>query len=64
MQRQIQKKSFVFKIIVSELVELICLSLLRRKYLSLAVNMLTNSLTILHSIKIDFLQLNLVHSDQ
>ena len=40
------------------------LSLLRRKYLSLAVNVLANSLKILHSTDIDFFQLNYVHSDQ
>ena len=43
---------------------LINLSLLRREYLSSAVNVLRNSLKILHSTKIDFFQLNYVHSDQ
>ena len=40
------------------------LSLLRREYLSSAVNVLTNSLKIFHSTKTDFSQLNYVHSDQ
>ena len=40
------------------------LSVLRRKYLSSAVNVLTNSLKILHSTNIDFLQLNYIQSDQ
>ena len=38
--------------------------LLTRKYLSSAHNVLTNSLKILHSTKIDFFQLNYVPSDQ
>ena len=40
------------------------LSLLRREYLPSGVNVLTNSLNILHSTKIDFFQMNYVHSDQ
>ena len=40
------------------------LSLLRRKYLSSAVNVLTNSLKILHSTKIDFFERNNVDSNQ
>ena len=40
------------------------LSLLRRKYLSLEVNVLTNSLKILNSTKRDFFQLSYIHSDQ
>ena len=37
------------------------LSLLRREYLSSAVNVLTNSLNILHSTNRQFFQLNFVH---
>ena len=40
------------------------LSLLRREYFSSSVNMLTNSLQILHSTKRNFFQLNYLHSDQ
>ena len=40
------------------------LSLLRREYLSSAVNMLINSLTVLHITKRTFFQLNFLHSDQ
>ena len=40
------------------------LSLLRRGYLPSGVNVLTKSLKIFHSAKIDFFQLNYVHSDQ
>ena len=40
------------------------LSLLRREYLSSAVNMLTNIPKILHMTKRDFFQLNCFHSDQ
>ena len=39
------------------------LSLLRREYLSSAVNVLTNSLKILYVIKGDFFQLNYLHGD-
>ena len=39
------------------------LSLLRREYLSSAVNVLKNSFKILNSSKIDLFQLNYVHSD-
>ena len=39
-------------------------SLLRREYLSSAVNVLTNSLKIFHRTNKDFLQLNYFHSDQ
>ena len=38
--------------------------LLRREYLSSAVNVLTNSRKILHITKIDFFQLKFLHSDQ
>ena len=40
------------------------LSVLRREYLSSAVNVLTNSLKILHSTKRDFFQLNYLHNNQ
>ena len=40
------------------------LSLLRREYLSLTVNVLRNSAKILHLIKGDFFQLNSLHIDQ
>ena len=40
------------------------LSLLRRDYLSLEVNVLTNSPKIFHLTKRDFFQLNCLHSDQ
>ena len=40
------------------------LPLLRREYLSSAVNVLRNSLKILHSTNLDFFQLNYVQSDQ
>ena len=39
-------------------------SLLRREYLSLGVNVLRNSLKILHVTKRDFFQLNYLQSDQ
>ena len=40
------------------------LSLLKREYLSTAVNVLRNSPKILHITKRDFFQLNCLHSDQ
>ena len=40
------------------------LSLIRREYLPSGVNVLTNSLKVLHSTNIDFFQLNYVHNDQ
>ena len=40
------------------------LFLLRRENLSSSINMLTNSLKILHSTNIDFRQLNYAHRDQ
>ena len=40
------------------------LSVLRREYLSSAVNVLTNRLKILHSTNIGFFQLNYVKIDQ
>ena len=62
MQRIVQKKSFFSEIIVSELVELNCLYK-RREYFLPSVNVLINSLKILHSTNIDFFQLNYVHRD-
>ena len=45
-------------------IDCVKLSLLRREYLSSAVNVLTNRLKILHSTNLDFLQLNYVQSNQ
>ena len=53
----------VFKIIRSELVPF-KLSLLRREYLSLAVNVLRNSYKVLHIPKTDFFKLNYLQNDQ
>ena len=58
MLKQFENKFFVSQIIASKL------SLLRREYLSSAVNVLTNCPKIFHITKIDFFQLNCVHSDQ
>ena len=63
MQRKIEKTSFVFDILVSELVPLNSF-LLKKEYLSSAVNVLTNSLKILHSTRRDIFQLNYHKSDQ
>ena len=40
------------------------LSLLRREYMSLVVNVLTNSLKISHFTKRDFFKLNFIHNDE
>ena len=53
MQEKIEKKPCVFEIMASELVVL-KLSLLRREYLSSAVNVLTNTYKALHLTKTDF----------
>ena len=53
MQEKIQKKLFVFEIIASR-IGCVKLSLLRREYLSSAVNVLTNSYKALHLTKTDF----------
>ena len=53
----------VFEIIGSDLAFL-NKSLLRREYLSLAVNMFTNILKTFHIIKRDSYQRNCLHSDQ
>ena len=63
MQRKIEKKSFFFKD-NSIWIGWVNSSLLGRKYLSLGVNVLRNSLNILHRTEIDFFQLNYVHIDQ
>ena len=62
MQEKIQKEFFNSEIVASELVPLI--SLLRREYLSSAVNMLTSSPQILDIAGRDFYQLNCFNSDQ
>ena len=61
MQEKIQKKLCVFEIIASELVALNCL--LRREYLSSAVNVLTNTYKALHMTKTDFFRLNYFQND-
>ena len=61
MQKKIEKKSFVFEIIASKLVQL---PLLKREYLPSALSVLGNSLEILLITNIDFLQVNCVHGDQ
>ena len=63
MQKRIEKKSFLSEILVSELVA-VKLSVLRREYLSPAVNVLTNSVKILHSTKREFFELNYLQIDQ
>ena len=62
MQEKIEKKPCVFEIMASVLVVLI-LSLLRREYLSSAVNVLTNTYKALHLSKIDFFQVNYLQND-
>ena len=63
MEQKVQKKRFVFEIMASELVA-VKLSLLRREYLSSAVNVLTNSYKALRLTKTDFFRLNYVPNDQ
>ena len=58
MHTKIEKNIFVFPIYPSEL------SLLRREYLSLAVNVSTKSLKNLHVTTSDFFRLDYLHSDQ
>ena len=62
MQKQI-RKSFLFG---DNCVRIGCvkLSLLRREYLSSAVNMLTNSYKALRQTKIDFFRLNYFPNDE
>ena len=62
-QKKIQKRLFVFQIIASEFIAL-KLSLLRRKYLLSAVNVLTNIPQIFHITKKYLFLLNCFHSDQ
>ena len=62
MQKNIEKKLFFLDKCIW--IGWIKLSLLRRENLSSAVNVLTNSLKILHVTKRDFFQLNYLHSDQ
>ena len=57
MEDKIEKKLFVFEIIASELVAL-NMSLLRREYLSSAVNVLTTSYKALRLTKRDFVRIN------
>ena len=64
MQKNIDKKFFVSEKIPHELVTYDNLFVLRREYLSSAVNVLTNKLKILHITKRDSFQLNCLHSDQ
>ena len=62
-KRKFQKKSFFF---LDNCIWRYCnqLSLLRREYLLLAVNVLTNSPNILHITNTDFFKLNCFHRDQ
>ena len=62
MQEKIEEKLLVFEIIASELRD-VKLSLLRRKYLSSAVNVLTNTYKALHLTKTDFFRLNYLQID-
>ena len=66
MQEKIEQKFSVFEVIASELVvsNHVKLSLLRREYLSSAVNVLTNSYKALHLTKSDFFRLNYLPNDQ
>ena len=63
MQKKKIRKSFLFR---DSCVQIGCvkLSLLRREYLSSAVNVLTNSYKALHLTKTDFFQLNYLPNDQ
>ena len=63
MERKIPEKVFCFWD-NSILIGCVKLSLLKSEYLSSAVNVLTNSLKILHSTKRDFFELNSLHSDE
>ena len=63
MQKQIGKMLFCFR---DNCIGIGCLklSLSRREYLSLAVNIFTNILKTLHITKRDFFHLNCLHSEQ
>ena len=63
MQRKMEKNDFCFSD-NSIWIGCVKLSLLRREYLPLAVNVLTNSIKILCSTKRDSFQLIYLHSDQ
>ena len=62
MQEKIAEKLVVVEIIASEYGG-IKLSLLRREYLSSAVNVLTNTYKALHLTKTDFFRLNYLPND-
>ena len=62
MQRKIEKKLFIFEINFRFV--FVKLSLLRREYLSSAVNVLTNSYKALRLTKADFFGLNYLPNDQ
>ena len=63
MQEEIDEKLFVF---IDNGVRIGCvkLSLLRKEYLSSALNVLTNSYKALHLTKTDFFRLNYLPNDQ
>ena len=63
MEKKIQKKFFFSEIIAYELIAW-KLSLLRTEWLSSAVNVLTNSLKVLHIINRFYLCLNCLHNDR
>ena len=63
MQETIQKKLLLLEIIASKLVPL-NFFLLRREYLSSAVNLLTNTYKALRLTKTDFFRLNYLPNDQ
>ena len=63
MQEKIEEKFSVFGIICLWIGR-VKLSLLRREYLSSAVNVLTNSYKALHLTKTDFFRLNYLQNDQ
>ena len=62
MEEKIEKKLCVFEIMASDF-GCVKLSLLRREYLSSAVNVLTNTYKALHLTKKDFLRLNFLQND-
>ena len=61
---QHKNEDFFFFLDICIWIGCVKLSLLRRKYLSLVVNVLSKSPQIFCIIKNDFLQLNLTHIDQ
>ena len=62
MQKKIEKIFFFWDNCIQ--IGYVKLSLLSREYLSSAINVLKNSLKILHITKRDLFQLNYLHSDQ